>query len=267
MKRMRWPLRLSGGLLPLAVAALFVTPFLVRADVREGRESITIAVTTNGVRELPPEQETRLRVFLEEERPSHRIVLPSCQPTRDDTVETYALAGWHLPAGGLVYELNLRRAPEALRASAGRVLEQAAGAWSAVDPLKQLAFAGESAITRPRYDGHHVVLWKLLPRRFIAAAYIWYDPRTGEVLDADMVFNTRVPWALNEPTAGECGGTEGAYDLRAVATHEFGHWLGLDDLSDPPDVDLTMYGFVTVRELKKATLGAGDIRGVAAVAP
>jgi len=55
--------------------------------------------------------------------------------------------------------------------------------------------------------------------------------------------------------------------VQDIATHEFGHWVGLDDLYLSLDRDLTMYGYGAGGELKKRTLGTGDITGVRAVAP
>lgn len=252
-----------------ALAVVVVTvPLAAGADVREGASSVNITVTTkNGVRELPPEEETHLRVFTHEERPSHRLPAPVCQPTQNDGVATYALTGWHLPAGGFSYVVNTERAPDDIQDAVAAALTQAAGTWGSADADKALTFLGASDISRPRYDGQNVVLWKRLPRSTIAAAYIWYDPVSGEVVDADVVLSTRVPWAMNDPNSGDCAGSAGAYDVRAVATHEFGHWLGLDDLYESTDADLTMHGIVTVAELKKASLGAGDVDGALAVAP
>jgi len=55
--------------------------------------------------------------------------------------------------------------------------------------------------------------------------------------------------------------------VQDIATHEFGHWVGLDDLYSDADKDLTMYGFGAGGELKKRTLGTGDADGANAVAP
>lgn len=257
------------GLQGVLIAASVLAPSLVAADVREGETSVRITITdTTGVRELPPEDVTRLRVFVHEEeerRPGHRSSFPVCQPTTNDAVSIYGLTGWHLP-GPFSYRMNTRRAPEAIASSASLAIAAAAQTWAAADADKQLTFAGTTDISRPRYDGNNVVLWKLLPGRTVAAAYVWYHPETGEVLDADMILNTRVSWAVNDP-AGDCGGIAGAYDVQAVVTHEFGHWFGLEDLYDASTADLTMHGIVTVGELKKASLGEGDRLGATAVAP
>jgi hypothetical protein len=96
--------------------------------------------------------------------------------------------------------------------------------------------------------------------------YVWYYTATGEVAEVDTAFNSRYPWAIFS-SSGECQSSPDAYDVQDIATHEFGHWVGLDDLYDDADKDLTMYGFGAGGELKKRTLGTGDADGANAVAP
>jgi hypothetical protein len=46
-----------------------------------------------------------------------------------------------------------------------------------------------------------------------------------------------------------------------MATHEFGH-NGLSDLRPPKDQELTMYAYSSLGEIKKRSLGTGDILGI-----
>ena len=69
------------------------------------------------------------------------------------------------------------------------------------------------------------------------------------------------------PNSPECQSSPQAYDVQNIATHEFGHWVGLEDLYDEADGDLTMYGFSAGGEIKKRSLGTGDITGKNELAP
>lgn len=240
-------------------------PLAAGAEIREGKESSRILITLNG-RVLPPEELTRLRVFVHEVSPSHRAP-PVCQVTDNDAQTTFGLTGWQLPVAGLSFVVNDRRAPEPIRSVLASALDRAAGTWEQADAATHLDRVGTTTSARARYDGQNLVFWRALSRGIIAVAYVWYHPFTGEVLDADMAFNTRVPWSVSDPASGDCGGVPGTFDVQAVATHEFGHWVGLDDLYEAADDDLTMYGIVTTGELKKDSLGTGDVLGSLAAPP
>ena len=54
-------------------------------------------------------------------------------------------------------------------------------------------------------------------------------------------------------------------DLGTIATHEFGHWLLLEELYNKPAGDQTMYGYSTYGETSKQTLESGDIAGIEAI--
>ena len=70
-----------------------------------------------------------------------------------------------------------------------------------------------------------------------------------------MLFNTRFDWrkASLDPTK---------MDLQNIATHEFGHSVGLGDLYSSTCSEVTMYGYSTEGETKKQTLEEPDITGL-----
>ena len=57
--------------------------------------------------------------------------------------------------------------------------------------------------------------------RVLGATSFLLDARTGEVLEADVFFNTRFDWSV------AASGESGRVDLESVALHEIGHLLGL----------------------------------------
>ncbi len=91
----------------------------------------------------------------------------------------------------------------------------------------------------------------------VAVAYVWYIPRTKEIAEFHIVFNSDLPWST--------GGETDKYDVQNVGTHEVGHTLALSDLRPPKDGALTMYAFTSLGETKKRDLGVGDVLGIQAI--
>ncbi len=88
----------------------------------------------------------------------------------------------------------------------------------------------------------------------IAVTFYWYSRGSKALLETDTVFNSDLDWSAS--------GETNRYDLRNIATHEFGHWLLLGDLYSLRDWALTMYGYGATGEIIKQTLGRGDISGI-----
>jgi len=89
----------------------------------------------------------------------------------------------------------------------------------------------------------------------LACTQVWYTP--AGAVEADIRFSDRVKWSTS--------GKSGAYDYRSVATHEFGHFIGLSDLHDSPN--LTMYYATDIGSTGARTLGRGDVLGLRALYP
>ncbi|HOX26884.1 MAG TPA: FlgD immunoglobulin-like domain containing protein [Candidatus Krumholzibacteria bacterium] len=85
----------------------------------------------------------------------------------------------------------------------------------------------------------------------LATTTYWYSG--SRVLEADMEFNLYYPWG---------NGVSGAYDRQNIATHEFGHFLVLNDLYAYADRYKTMYGYAGLGETLKRTLHSDDIAGI-----
>ncbi len=88
---------------------------------------------------------------------------------------------------------------------------------------------------------------------WIAKASINYN-LLGYINQAEIIFNRSYPWSTT--------GASDYYDVQNIATHEFGHWLQLNDLYSSTDYYKTMYGHAKTGETYKRTLHSDDIAGI-----
>lgn len=89
----------------------------------------------------------------------------------------------------------------------------------------------------------------------IAVTSIWFTRKTKEIIEFDILFNTRFQW-------GDASNNSNIMDLQNIATHELGHSIGLNDLYATACSQATMYGYSTEGETNKRTLEKGDILGL-----
>lgn len=89
----------------------------------------------------------------------------------------------------------------------------------------------------------------------IAAANIWYNPATKEIVEFDIVFETDFTW-------GDATIEKEKMDLQNIVTHELGHAVGLADVYDGDCSDVTMYGYSGYGETQKRTIETPDITAV-----
>lgn len=61
-----------------------------------------------------------------------------------------------------------------------------------------------------------------------ARTRVFYDPETGEIVEADIAINPHPIDADGSALQFSTDGTPGTYDLESTLTHEIGHFLGLD---------------------------------------
>lgn len=75
----------------------------------------------------------------------------------------------------------------------------------------------------------------------------WY------IIEADIIIDSSEPWANN--------GSNQAFDVQNVMTHEFGHALGLGDEYSDSKTTSTMYYRAEKGEISKRTLEQDDLNG------
>lgn len=193
--------------------------------------------------------------------------LAQCTVTTNDESTTWGATGWHMPASGLTYQVSIATLPSNITgASFLAAFGRATATWESQDASINWTDGGTTSVRRSRLDGVNLVSFGNTSGA-IAVTRTWYWTGTGEVAESDLTFASNLAWSMSSPTAGDCSGTAKAYDVQNIATHELGHQVGLDDLYASTDKDLTMYGYGTTAELKKDSLGAGDIAGAKTVTP
>lgn len=118
------------------------------------------------------------------------------------------------------------------------------------------SYGGHTA-RRVKYDHTNIVEFGGLGSGALAINYTWFSGT--RILETDLRLNrTEYQWT-NRPEGK-------SYKVVNVTAHELGHQVGLDDLGDPHS-GLTMFGRISRGEMKKTTLGSGDLKGASRLSP
>ncbi|MFQ6121579.1 MAG: matrixin family metalloprotease [Dehalococcoidales bacterium] len=134
-------------------------------------------------------------------------------------------------------------------------VNNAADAWDVVTTDELFNYAGTTIKNWYAEDEENTVSWvKFIPRDYIAIAVMWYD-QDMVIWEFDIVFNAFHNWGIDPVKRDR------SFDIQNIATHEFGHPVGLDDLYDEIYSELTMYGYSKTGETQKRSLEEGDIAG------
>lgn len=199
---------------------------------------------------------------------NYAYIPKTCNVTTNDQSSNFGWGGWKLNSGLTDYQINFQTLPTTIsRNNAFNALEASFSTLQGAGGGILFHYAGESSESQPSNDGRNTLMWRNLPANVVAMTYVWLDG-DRRLSGADTVFNRRYPWSYTVYNGhNDCLGAKSSFDLRDIATHEFGHWMGLGDLYDLASRDLTMYGYANRGELKKDTLGLGDTIGVRAVWP
>lgn len=165
---------------------------------------------------------------------------------------------------------------DALGPGARAAVQTAFGTWLASGAkLPELRFDTTSGkVPKLEPDGVSSVMFSPIElpghKKDLAITISFADPSTGRIVESDVVINSKRPFALldappaaqpgdddgEHEEAGEAPGCKGWYDLQAVATHEAGHFFGLDE--DPEDAQATMFYKTAKCELRKRDLATPD---------
>lgn len=89
----------------------------------------------------------------------------------------------------------------------------------------------------------------------IAVTSVWFNRKSGSIVEFDMLFNTYYTW-------GDATVNASSMDLQNIATHELGHAVGLNDIYNSGFSYVTMYGYSYNGDIDKRTLETPDIIGL-----
>jgi hypothetical protein len=122
------------------------------------------------------------------------------------------------------YFITDRGAPGILPSDLESALARAFATWAdvatATISFERAGFTGSEPFDE---DGVSVIGFESRPdlERTLGATTFTFDNRTGEIIEADIFFNSEFPWSVAP------GGQVGRFDLESIAAHEIGHFLGL----------------------------------------
>ncbi len=134
-------------------------------------------------------------------------------------------------------------------------VNSAASTWDAETAKTVFQYTGSTTRTAGKRDGYNVVDFGSYRSGVIAVTMFWVSGTS--MVEIDLRFNTYYKWS----TTGEST----KMDLQNIATHEFGHWAGLDDIYDSAHSWLTMYGYSNYGITYQRTLCPGDVLGLESV--
>ncbi|MFN2388143.1 MAG: matrixin family metalloprotease [Actinomycetota bacterium] len=254
----------------LAIARVPAPPggvgLIVHADFPHERPLVVDGVAFHALTvDLPPGGGVTIRNAV----PARATRIEADGPTGECTDPTFTATGprWAAASLPIAWTFHAGSVPRAVApARAAGALRRAHRAWpQALTSCRNPAANGFEFAYHGRapawvgYDGVNTVDFGKLGSKALAVNYTWYT-KSARIIEVDLRFNRYAyRWTARDRPSQR-------YQIRNVATHEVGHQLGLDDLTDPHGA-LTMFGRIGAGELKKTTLGKGDLKGASLLSP
>jgi hypothetical protein len=173
-------------------------------------------------------------------------------------VGAYGLLGYSWASPTVQYYINPTNMDVATSAIEPAI-RAGASAWPQQSGASFLfTFAGYSTQTTNTNDGVNLVMFRNASSgSALATTYTWYSGT--RMIEADMVF-----WDLGFQFFTGSSGCSGGFYIEDIATHEFGHALGL---AHSTVTGATMYPSISTCSQQARSLDADDIAGVLALYP
>ena len=212
----------------------------------------SLAIETHNPAEKP-------YVIVEEIRPGGICASPNSDNGASN------LHSWKI-ASTLTYKINSDSIKGLDKDQTILAIQRAANAWDGNTAAILFSYGGSTTAKPGTRDGLNTVSFGGAPFGSIAVAYIWAS--NGVVQEVDMVLANGFKWAIGiienpNITLDDCTGVDDRMDVQDIATHEFGHWVGVAHTSDNSANNAqTMFPFGSYKELFKQSLANGDKEGL-----
>lgn len=188
----------------------------------------------------------------------HYAKAPNAAKPAKASAVCYKLFGAEWPALPVTYVINPTNQQNLPKEFVTSAISAAAETWddaTSAELMDDVPAIDYSAQYGVRNSQNAIVFGEYSNSGVIAVTSIWYSKRTKQIYEFDIKFNTKYIW-------GDATSNSAVMDLQNIATHEFGHGVGLADLYTPVCSAVTMYGYSDYGETQKRTLELPDINGL-----
>jgi len=189
---------------------------------------------------------------------NQQVTVTAYASTVDDNTDTYfqlmgyTYTGYGASLATAQYWINPKNKQGLSGDNIVTTITASASTWDGKTSFAVFSYQTITARTAGKRDGYNVVDFGSYRKGVIAVTMFWV--RGTSMVEIDMRMNTLYRWSFS--------GEAGKMDVQNIATHEFGHWAGLDDVYDSSHSWLTMYGYSDFGVTYQRTLCAGDTAGL-----